>query len=146
MKILVMGLPGSGKTTLSESIVAKITSTVDWFNADIVRTEYNDWDFSEEGRLRQCDRMISLSDSSSSKFTICDFVAPTEIIRQRFDSDIIIWMNTIPSSIFDDTNAIFEIPEKYDIEVTTKNSDYWSDFCIDFIENYYDNSITTSTI
>ena len=51
MKILVMGLPGSGKTYLTERLVPLLEAA--WYNADKVRTMANDWDFSESGRLRQ---------------------------------------------------------------------------------------------
>lgn len=40
MKILVMGLPGSGKTYLAERLVSLIGAA--WINADKVRTMVND--------------------------------------------------------------------------------------------------------
>ena len=43
-----MGLPGAGKTTLADALAKKIKAKR--LNADEVRTEANDWDFSEEGR------------------------------------------------------------------------------------------------
>ena len=49
--ILIMGLPGSGKTTLASELVSLLKAK--WLNADEVRKEANDWDFSEEGRKRQ---------------------------------------------------------------------------------------------
>jgi adenylylsulfate kinase len=54
-KILLFGLPGSGKSTLAEQL-AKLLNGV-WLNADEIRKEYNDWDFSMEGRIRQANRM-----------------------------------------------------------------------------------------
>ena len=53
-----MGLPGSGKTTLASKLVPLIKAK--WLNADQIRSEANDWDFSIEGRKRQADRMINL--------------------------------------------------------------------------------------
>ena len=47
-KILIMGLPGAGKTTLAGELIKKINAK--WLNADKVRREANDWDFSIEGR------------------------------------------------------------------------------------------------
>lgn len=96
--------------------------TVSHFNADEVRKEYNDWDFSEEGRLRQCDRMKTLSQKNKSEIVICDFVAPTEQIRNRFDADYIIFMDTILESRFVDTNRVFERPLKYNCVIN--NLDY----------------------
>jgi adenylylsulfate kinase len=113
MRILVFGLAGSGKTTLSEKISKELG--IKWYNADRVREEYNDWDFSEEGRKRQLDRMLELSYSNIN--TICDFICPLEEYRKIFNPDISIFMNTIQKSIYENTNKIFQIPEKYDIIV-----------------------------
>jgi adenylylsulfate kinase len=44
--ILIMGLPGSGKTTLAEELAPMLNAKR--LNADEVRKEANDWDFSEE--------------------------------------------------------------------------------------------------
>ena len=96
MKILICGLPGSGKTWLAERLVNNIDNCA-WFNADIVRKKENDWDFSPEGRSRQANRMKTLADTQSNegKIAICDFVAPTKEIRESFDPDYLIWLDTV---------------------------------------------------
>lgn len=133
MKILIMGLPGSGKTTLATELVNQLGS-VEWFNADKVRSQYNDWDFSKEGRLRQCNRMLELSNKSVAKYVICDFVAPTEEIRKMFNADVTIFVDTIDNSEYSDTNSIFEKPSKYDIRVDSKHSVYWSTQIIKYLQ------------
>jgi adenylylsulfate kinase len=117
-KILLFGLPGSGKSTLAEQL-AKLLNGV-WLNAD----EYNDWDFSMEGRIRQANRMRYLSDGvvRAGKIAVADFVCPTERAREEFDADFTIWMNTINEGRYEDTNRIFEIPTDYSYKVTD-----WSD-------------------
>ena len=60
MKILIMGLSGSGKTFLSKLLQKELSSA--WYNADNLREMANDWDFSNEGRKRQSFRMRALAD------------------------------------------------------------------------------------
>ncbi len=118
MKILIFGLPGSGKSTLAEPF-AKLVNGV-WINADVVRTSYNDWDFSLSGRIRQSVRMKHLADGvvMAGKIAVCDFICPTEEARQNFNPDYTVWMDTIKQGRFDDTNAMFEKPETVDYHVS----------------------------
>jgi len=108
MKILTCGLPGSGKTTLAEPF-SKLIGAV-WINADAVREEYNDWDFSLEGRIRQAQRMRYLADGivKAGKICVADFVAPTKKARDEFGADYVVWMDTIKEGRFKDTNDMYE--------------------------------------
>ena len=115
-RILIMGLPGSGKTTLAQALQARLNCA--WFNADEIRARYNDWDFSAEGRLRQSKRMRILADDSSNEYVIADFVAPLKQMRDIFEADYVIWMDTIAKGRFEDTNRVFEPPEVYDLRIT----------------------------
>ena len=85
MKILIMGLPGSGKTYLAERLQPLIDAA--WYNADVVRNMANDWDFSSEGRIRQSMRMKTFADfeKSNNRYVICDFVCPTAETRMNFN-------------------------------------------------------------
>lgn len=128
-KILIMGLPGAGKTTLAEELEQQLTAngeTVRWYNADRVRELFADWDFSEEGRLRQASRMNRLAALSTEDYIILDFVAPLEQMREIVAADFVIWVDTINAGRYEDTNRIFVPPVTHDVRVTEQNAKYWA--------------------
>lgn len=118
IKILVMGLPGSGKTTLATQIAESLGAS--YFNADTVRKQFNDWDFSDEARIRQAHRMKTLCEmsfSSSVDCSVADFVCPTHETRNVFAADYTVWLDTINCGRFEDTNRVFEKPAISDYTV-----------------------------
>lgn len=152
VKILIMGLPGSGKTFLAQALknyliengtdnnmslssammtdlqFFKYKVSVDWFNADEIRKRFNDWDFSHDGRIRQSLRMAEFALKATADFVIADFVAPLVEMRNNFKADWTIWMDTIEQGRYADTNKAFIPPEQYDFRVTEKNAEYWAEF------------------
>jgi len=151
-RILIMGLPGAGKTFLAtalkkfletnstirhmpmsrainmEMTPSAYSCTVDWFNADDVRKRFNDWDFSREGRIRQSIRMADFALSCTSDYVICDFVAPLVEMRNNFKADWCIWVDTIAAGRFEDTNRAFVEPDVYDFRITEQDADKWAEF------------------
>lgn len=145
-RILIMGLPGSGKTTLATALKRYLEEhgdisydralnefidpkvLVNWFNADDIRRKYNDWDFSNDGRIRQSLRMFQFSMESGGDYVICDFVAPLVEMRNNFKADWTIWVDTIRESRYADTNAAFVEPEVYDFRVTEQAAEKWAEF------------------
>jgi adenylylsulfate kinase len=150
VKILVMGLPGSGKTFLAGALKQSLESVkrgkevplskidtdsfitywkpkVEWFNADEVRKKFNDWDFSREGRIRQSLRMFQFAAASTADFVICDFIAPLPEMRENFKPDWIIWLDTLDESEYEDTNKMFVPPDRYDFRITTKDCKKWAE-------------------
>ena len=124
--ILIMGLPGSGKTTLANELGPMLNAKR--LNADEVRKKANDWDFSEEGRKRQAKRMADLAIKlrDEGNYVVADFICPTPEARQLFPADFIIWMDTIKEGRFEDTNKMFVKPDKYDFHVPTQDAKNWA--------------------
>ena len=121
-----MGLPGSGKTTLANELAPLLNAKR--LNADEVRKEANDWDFSEEGRTRQSKRMAEQAKKlkEDQSYVVADFICPTPEARSLFPADYIIWVDTIKEGRFDDTNKMFVKPEKFDCHVTTQDAKHWA--------------------
>ena len=153
-RILIMGLPGAGKTYLAQTLKRYLETNGDlmkinpgrvmnyegipgpdfmnvavtWFNADDIRKKYNDWDFSKEGRIRQSLRMLQFALEAGGEFVICDFVAPLVEMRNNFKADWTIWVDTIDKGRYEDTNKAFTPPEQYDFRVTEQDADKWAEF------------------
>jgi adenylylsulfate kinase len=125
MKILIIGLSGAGKSELAKELhslfQANKKSSVR-INGDEVREAYNDWDFSPEGRIRQAERMSKLAKQSEAKYIIADFIAPTKIIRDLFNPDLLIWVDTIKFSKYTNTDVIFENPTNYKFKIKKKDA------------------------
>ena len=137
-RILIMGLPGAGKTTLAKELKERLdpmNRKVLWLNADEVRKEYDDWDFSEIGRIRQSKRMYELSTRLESDYVIADFVAPLVEMRNNYKADWTIWVDTIREGRYADTNAMFVEPEQYDFRIIEQDAVKWAEFISDYILN-----------
>ena len=130
-----MGLPGAGKTTLADELAPRLNAKR--LNADEVRKAANDWDFSEEGRIRQAKRMAeaALKLKAKGNYVIADFIAPTPAARSLFPSDYMIWIDTIKEGRFEDTNQMFIKPEKYDFHVTSQDAKNWAPKILKNINN-----------
>jgi len=127
-RILIMGLPGAGKTYLAQYVLEKLQNagkSVSWLNADDVRKKFDDWDFSIEGRIRQSKRMRELADGMTTDYVICDFICPLTEMRDNFGADWTVWVDTITESRYNDTDKLFVPPEKYDFRIKTKEAPYW---------------------
>ena len=147
MKILIMGLPGSGKTTLASKLVPLLNAK--WINNDEARKAANDWDFSEEGRIRQAKRMADLAEKYKKEgrynYSVTDYICPTPKTRKLFNAEYVVWVDTIDKGRFEDTNKMFVEPEKFDFRVTTKNAELWAYQIVDQLIPYkWDNKKPTA--
>lgn len=138
-KILIMGLNGAGKTTFAKHLVVALKNKgkkVNFHDADEVRKEFDDWDFSDEGRHRQLERMKALAnlDKKNDLVSVCCFICPKREYRKVFDADYVIWMNTVKSSKYENTNKIFEPPvDSYNYMIT--NFDYFEEHAKKIVES-----------
>ena len=138
-KILIMGLPGSGKTFLAKEIYKNLNAI--WINGDSVRKQYKDWDFSREGRIRQARRLNKLSNEyvKKGKNVVVDFICPNKDSFKNFKANFIVWVDTIKKGRhirkhLDDINPIFRKPKKFDLRVTSQDSKLWKIVILDLLE------------
>lgn len=142
-KILVMGLPGAGKTTLSKVLAPRLNAV--HFNADAVRANVNkDLGFSEADRLEQARRMGWLCDQvvQVGCFAIADFICPTPATRAAFlegGDAFVIWIDRIKKGKFEDTNRMFAPPEHYDLRVEPEGTpEYWAEQVMSHLRPVFD--------
>lgn len=128
-KILIMGLPGAGKTTLANALAPLLNAVV--FNADAVRANLSrDLGFSHEDRVEHARRMGWMCDRvvEAGGTVIADFVCPTRETRAAFGDAFTIWVDRIEAGRFEDTNRMFVAPERFDLRVAAEGApQYWAE-------------------
>jgi len=131
-KILVMGLPGAGKTTLSKVLAPRLNAV--HFDADEVRAHINtDLGFSEKDRIEHAARMGWLCDQvvKVGGYAIADFICPTTATREAFSrggAPFVIWLDRIKEGRFEDTNRMFVVPERFDLRVSSEGTpEFWAE-------------------
>jgi hypothetical protein len=142
-KILIMGLPGAGKTTLSKALAPRLNAV--HFNADEVRANINkDLGFAAADRVEHARRMGWLCDRvvEVGGYAIADFICPTAETRQAFASDtdvFVIWVDRIKAGRFEDTNRMFEPPAQFDLRVTAEGTaEFWADAAARLLRPVFD--------
>jgi cytidyltransferase-like protein len=128
-KILVMGLPGAGKTTLANTLAPLLNAVV--FNADAVRANLSrDLGFSHDDRVEHARRMGWMCDRvvEAGGVVIADFICPTGDTREAFGDAFTIWVDRISAGRFEDTNRMFMAPEQFDLRVSAQGTpQYWAE-------------------
>ncbi len=148
-KILVMGLPGAGKTTLSKILAPRLNAV--HFNADEVRAHVNkDLGFSEADRIEHAQRMGWLCDQvvRVGGYAIADFICPTPAARAAFMAGgeaFVIWIDRIKEGRFDDTNRMFVPPERFHLRVLPEGSpEYWTETAFGKLRPVFDQKKPTA--
>lgn len=141
-KILIMGLPGAGKTTLAKALAPRLNAA--HYNADEVRANINkDLGFSEADRIEQARRMGWLCDiiADRGNFAIADFICPTDATRAAFGAEdaFVIWVDRIREGRFADTNKLFMAPRRFDLRVTAEGTpEYWAEQAAKLLRPVFD--------
>ena len=124
--INIIGLPGSGKTTLAKKVVAMLNAihlNADWARATIT----SHLGFEQPDRIKQATALGQMAAlTSQNQWTVVDFVNPTKETRAAFlhavdtnDASKVftVWLNTIKEGRFADTNKLFSQPHENDIQM-----------------------------
>ncbi len=139
-KILIMGLPGAGKTTLAHTLAPMLNAVV--FNADAVRANISrDLGFSHGDRVEHARRMGWVCDrvAEAGGAVIADFICPTPETRAAFGAAFTIWVDRIKAGRFEDTNLMFVAPEHFDLRVTAQGTpQYWAEAALSLLRPAFD--------
>jgi hypothetical protein len=115
-RILVMGMPGSSRALVASKLAKTIGQDATFLRSHDLRHYHKDVDFSEDGQLRHCYRMLNLARGTKTPVCIIDMACPLPKMRDILNPDIIIWVSDKDRSDYEELNKMYIPPFQYDYE------------------------------
>lgn len=115
-RVLVMGMPGSSRAAVAGRLVEILGSQAQLLRSIDLRHSNKDVDFTRDGQLRHCYRLLNLARASQATITVIDMVCPLAKMRDILNADVVIWCSDHGESPYAELNDMFEPPQLYDLQ------------------------------
>lgn len=122
-RILVMGLPGSSRSSIAHKLANAIGGEASILDSYGLRQQFKDIDFTEDGQLRHCYRILNLARASKTPVTVINMTCPLPKMREILNPDIIVWASDGNECPYTELNEMFVPPINYDIECKDNTDD-----------------------
>ena len=114
-RILVMGLPGSAKNSITTKLAERFENS-HVINSMHERIQHKDVDFTADGQMRHCYRLLNLARNSPGTITVINMACPLPKMRTILNPDIVVWVSDRDSCQYEELNKMYVPPAYYDIE------------------------------
>jgi hypothetical protein len=126
-RILVMGLPGSSRSSIVHKLANVIAEEASILDSYGLRQQFKDIDFTEDGQMRHCYRILDLARAATTPVTVINMTCPLPKMREILNPDIIVWASDGNECPYSELNEMFVPPMKHDIECKDSSDSTISD-------------------